>query len=135
MAASLLSNLLFFIFLLYYTIYLWMKGVYFMVTGGTAGYRLGCLFALLERAYEASGGDGRKFYFRYWGAARLVPGIVFPRLLKECRGILSTNPRFGRPARVIAGGFLVFPGGLSGAEQEEYERGYCEQRMALMRSC
>ncbi|MFZ5587053.1 MAG: type I-C CRISPR-associated protein Cas8c/Csd1 [Thermodesulfobacteriota bacterium] len=102
------------------------------------GYRLGRLFAVLERAQElAQPGINATIRDRFYGAASATPLVAFPRLMKlknhhlakiENPGVVvNLEKLFGA---VMAGvdGETGFPAHLSLADQGRFAVGYYHQR-------
>lgn len=104
------------------------------------GYRLGRLFAVLERAQEdAAGGPGKlnaTIRDRYYGAASSTPVVVFTTLLRLKNHHLG---KLAQPARIrfekLIGGISSelddFPGHLTLPDQGRFALGYYHQRQAL----
>lgn len=104
------------------------------------GYRLGRLFAVLERAQEdAAGGPGKlnaTIRDRYYGAASSTPAAVFTTLLRLKNHHLGklTQPARTRFEKLIGGissGLVDFPGHLALPDQGRFALGYYHQRQAL----
>ena len=101
------------------------------------GYRLGRLFAALEKIQEeASPGLNATIRDRYYGSASGTPISVFPTLLRlKNHHIGKLNP--GRAVKLerligeIASGLDDFPGNLSLPEQGRFALGYYHQRQAF----
>lgn len=98
-------------------------------------YRLGRLFAVLERAQEeANPGLNATIRDRYFGAAATTPVIVFPRLLKLNGHHLSKLENRGRAVNLekLIGGIIDgvndFPTLLSLQDQGRFSIGYYHQR-------
>lgn len=100
-----------------------------------AGYLLGRLFALLEKAQEdASPGINSTIRDRYFGAASASPGSVFPILLRLAQHHIS-KAEYGRytDKRIeeVISGIVRFPSHLDLEEQGQFILGYYQQRQAL----
>jgi len=102
------------------------------------GYRLGRLFAALEKIQEeAQPGINATIRERYYGAASTTPVTVFPQLLKLKNHHLAklTNP--GRKVNLekmlgeIFAGIDQFPAHLTMEEQARFAIGYYHQRQAF----
>ncbi|MBA3968893.1 MAG: type I-C CRISPR-associated protein Cas8c/Csd1 [Gemmatimonadetes bacterium] len=103
-----------------------------------AAYRLGRLFAVLERAQEAaSPGLNATIRDRYFGAASATPVTVFPRLLKLNTHHLSKLENRGQAVNLekqigqIIDGVDDFPALLSLPDQGRFSIGYYHQRQAF----
>jgi CRISPR-associated protein Csd1 len=103
-------------------------------------YRLGRLFAALERAQEtASPGLNATIRDRYYGAASSTPVTVFPRLLDlknhHLSKIESTTTRawLERLIGEIVDGIPKIPAHLSLIEQGDFAIGYYHQRQDFFR--
>jgi CRISPR-associated protein Csd1 len=103
-----------------------------------AAYRLGRLFAVLERAQEAaSPGLNATIRDRYFGAASATPVTVFPRLLKLNTHHLSKLDNRGQAVNLekqigqIIDGVDDFPALLSLPDQGRFSIGYYHQRQAF----
>lgn len=100
-----------------------------------AGYQLGRLFALLEKAQDdASPGLNSTIRDRYFGAASASPGSVFPILLRLAQHHIS-KAEYGRytDKRIedVISGIDRFPAHLNLEEQGQFVLGYYQQRQAL----
>ena len=104
------------------------------------GYRLGRLFAVLEKAQtDALGSVNASLRERYIGAASARPGLVFPQLLKTAQFHVSKRAkqhpgydiRFSRLVSEIMDGMTVFPPVLSLEDQGRFMLGYYHQNNAL----
>ena len=106
------------------------------------GYRLGRLFALLEKAQrDALGGDlNASLRDRYIGAASATPRMVFPMLLRLAQHHVtkakkSGSPKyeafFSRMLEEIATGMTDFPAVLSLQDQGRFMLGYYHQNNAF----
>ena len=103
-----------------------------------AGYRLGRLFATLEKIQEnAHGNINATIRDRFYGAASSTPVTVFPQLLKlanhhlskiESKGIAVNNDKL---LREILDDLSAFPSHLSMEEQGFFAIGYYHQRQAF----
>jgi len=101
------------------------------------GYRLGRLFAALEKIQEeACPGLNATIRDRYYGAASGTPVTVFPTLLRlKNHHVGKLNP--GRAVNMerligeILSGLDDFPGNLSLPEQGGFALGYYHQRQAF----
>lgn len=108
-------------------------------TNDNAGYRLGRLFAVLEKIQEdAQKGINATIRDRYYGAASASPVTVFPQLLKLKNHHLSKldNGAFRtaherRLAEIIAGLPPDMPAHLRMEDQARFAIGYYHQRQAL----
>lgn len=104
------------------------------------GYRLGRLFAVLEKAQtDALGSVNASLRERYIGAASTRPCLVFPQLLKTAQFHISKSAkqhpgydiRFSRLVSEIMDGMTVFPPVLSLEDQGRFMLGYYHQHNAL----
>lgn len=100
-----------------------------------AGYRLGRLFAVLEKIQEeAQPGINATIRDRYYGAAAATPVAVFSTLLKLKNHHLSKLDNKGRVSHFekllgeIMTGIVDFPTHLSLADQGRFAIGYYHQR-------
>lgn len=98
-------------------------------------YRLGRLFAVLERTQEeANPGLNATIRDRYFGAASTTPVTVFPRLLKLNGHHLSKLENRGRAVNLdkliggIINGIEDYPSLLSLQDQGRFSIGYYHQR-------
>lgn len=98
-------------------------------------YRLGRLFAVLEKAQEeASPGINSTIRDRYYGAASSSPVAVFPQLLKLKNHHMAKLDNPGRKVNLekeigeIMDGIAKIPGHLSLDEQAFFAVGYYHQR-------
>lgn len=103
-----------------------------------AAYRLGRLFAVLERAQEAANpGINATIRDRYYGAASTTPITVFPRLLKLKNHHTAKLENRGQAINLekLIGGIMEgvadFPQLLSLADQGRFSIGYYHQRQAF----
>ncbi len=103
------------------------------------GYRLGRLFAVLEKIQEdANPGLNATIRDRYYGAASANPVTVFPQLLKLKNHHLKklNNPRFvgaheRRLGEIFSGLAADMPSHLRMDDQARFAVGYYHQRQAL----
>ena len=104
------------------------------------GYRLGRLFAVLEKAQtDALGSVNTSLRERYIGAASTRPCLVFPQLLKTAQFHISKRAkqhpgydiRFSRLVSEIMDGMTAFPPVLSLEDQGRFMLGYYHQNNAL----
>jgi CRISPR-associated protein Csd1 len=106
------------------------------------GYRLGRLFAVLEKIQEdANPGINATIRDRFYGAASSTPVSAFPQLLKLKNHHLSKldNPAFRvthekRLAEIMGGLGSSMPSHLSMDDQARFALGYYHQRQALFTS-
>jgi len=101
-------------------------------------YRLGRLFAVLERAQEeASPGINATIRDRYFGAAATTPVTVFPRLLILKNHHLKKMDNRGRVVNLekligeIVNGIDEYPAILSLPDQGRFSIGYYHQRQSF----
>lgn len=104
-------------------------------TSTNTAYRLGRLFALLEKAQqEAVPGANATIRERYFGAASATPGSVFPLLLRLSRHHIS-KAEYGdlidRRIQEVMNGLDSFPAHLDLEGQGQFVLGYYHQRQAL----
>lgn len=99
------------------------------------GYRLGRLFAVLERAQQAALGDvNATIRDRFYGAASATPVTVFPRLIKLKNHHLTKLDNRGQAVNLekeigeIIGAINGFPTHLSLDDQGRFAVGYYHQR-------
>ena len=104
-------------------------------TNANVGYRLGRLFAVLEKAQEeANPGINATIRDRYYGAASSTPMTVFSTLLKLKNHHLSKLENRGRAVNLekrigeIMEGLDDFPAQLALADQGRFAIGYYHQR-------
>lgn len=102
------------------------------------GYRLGRLFAVLERAQErASPNINATIRDRYYGAASSTPMTVFPTLLKLKNHHLAKLENRGEAVNLerligaIVDGVEDFPSQLNLQDQGRFAVGYYHQRQAF----
>jgi len=110
------------------------------LTNNNAGYRLGRLFAVLEKIQEDALGPGINATIRdrFYGAASSSPVTVFPQLLKLKNHHLAKleRPAFRiahekRLTEIFGGLGASMPSHLSMEEQARFAIGYYHQRQAL----
>jgi CRISPR-associated protein Csd1 len=101
-------------------------------------YRLGRLFAVLERLQEAANpGLNATIRDRYYGAASTMPVMVFPRLLKLGGHHLAKLDSAGQRVHLdrligqIHHGVQDYPALLSLPEQGRFSIGYYHQRQSF----
>jgi len=105
-------------------------------TGNTnIGYRLGRLFATLEKIQEeASPGINATIRDRFYGAASGTPVAAFPHLMKLKNHHLAKLENRGRAVNLekiiaeVMGGIVDFPTHLSLQDQGRFAVGYYHQR-------
>lgn len=104
----------------------------------SVGYRLGRLFAVLEKAQEeASPGLNATIRDRYYGAASSTPLAVFTTLLRLKNHHIAKIPGKGRVVNLekligeIIDGIGDFPAHMSLQEQGRFALGYYHQRQAF----
>jgi CRISPR-associated protein Csd1 len=112
-------------------------------TNENIGYRLGRLFAVLERAQElAQPGINATIRDRFYGAASATPLVAFPRLLKLKNHHLAKIDNPGAVVNlekliteVLGGvdGKSGFPAHLALAEQGRFAVGYYHQRQEFFK--
>ena len=108
-------------------------------TNNNPGYRLGRLFAVLEKIQEkAIPGLNATIRDRFYGAASSSPATVFPQLLKLKSHHLSKSGNIGRTinfehmlAEIFDGIGHEMPSHLAMADQSRFAIGYYHQRQAL----
>jgi len=107
-------------------------------TNPNIGYRLGRLFAVLEKTQEeASPGLNATIRDRFYGAASSVPVTVFPHLLKLKNHHMAKLENQGRVINLertigqIVESLTDFPAHLEMANQGRFAIGYYHQRQAL----
>jgi CRISPR-associated protein Csd1 len=103
-----------------------------------AGYRLGRLFAVLEKIQEeANPGINATIRERFYGAASASPVAVFPQLLKLKNHHLAKLDNAGRKVNLerllgeVFEGLAAFPAHLAMDDQARFAIGYYHQRQAL----
>ena len=98
-------------------------------------YRLGRLFALLEKAQQdANPGIGATIRDRYFGAASANPGRVFPILLRLAQHHIAKSDykvAIDKGIEEVVAGIDSFPANLDLEEQGLFVLGYYHQRQAL----
>jgi CRISPR-associated protein Csd1 len=102
------------------------------------GYRLGCLFAVLEKVQiETHPNLNATITDRYYGAASTNPVTVFPQLLKLNKHHLSDEKSKGlqivreKEIGEIIDGLTGFPAHLTLADQSLFAVGYYHERQSL----
>ena len=102
------------------------------------GYRLGRLFAVLEKIQEeVSPGINATIRDRFYGSASATPVAAFPHLMKLKNHHLSKLENRGRAINLekmigeIIDGIRDFPAHLSLADQGRFAVGYYHQRQAF----
>ena len=100
-----------------------------------AGYRLGRLFAVLEKIQEeASPGINATIRDRFYGSASSTPVTVFPHLMKLKNHHIAKLENRGRAVNLekiigeIVDDVKDFPGHLSLDDQGRFAVGYYHQR-------
>jgi len=101
-------------------------------TSTDIGYRLGRLFAVLEKAQqEAIPGANTTIRDRYYGSASATPAAVFPQLMRLAQHHIE-KAEYGlvsdRRIEDILDGLQAFPKHLSLDEQGQFAIGYYHQR-------
>ena len=103
-----------------------------------SGYRLGRLFAVLEKVQEeANPGINTTIRERFYGAASSTPVTVFSNLMKLKNHHLAKLENLGRRVNLerliseIVDGISDFPPHLKLADQGRFAIGYYHQRQAL----
>ena len=109
--------------------------------GQSNGYRLGRLFALLEKTQkDALGTVNAPLRERYIGAASATPRLVFPMLLRLCQHHVTKAAKndfagyetvFNKRMAEILGDMADFPAVLPLHEQGRFMLGYYHQTNAL----
>jgi CRISPR-associated protein Csd1 len=104
------------------------------------GYRLGRLFAALEKVQEeASPGINATIRDRFYGAASATPVAAFPHLMKLKNHHLAKLENRGRAVNLerligeIVDGIDEFPAHLSLQDQGRFAVGYYHQRQDFFR--
>ena len=107
-------------------------------TNTSPGYRLGRLFAVLEKIQEeANPGINATIRDRFYGAASSIPVAVFPQLLKLKNHHLAKLDNPGRKVNLekeigeIFCGVKDFPAHFSMEEQARFAIGYYHQRQSF----
>ncbi len=105
------------------------------LTNENVGYRLGRLFAVLEKAQEeASPGINATIRDRYYGAASSTPASVFPTLLRLKNHHVAKLENRGRAVNLerliseVVGEVQDFPSILNLPDQGRFALGYYHQR-------
>jgi CRISPR-associated protein Csd1 len=105
------------------------------ISNTNAGYRLGRLFAVLEKIQEeASPGINATIRDRFYGSASSVPVTVFPHLMKLKNHHIAKLENRGRAVNLekiigeIVNDITDFPGHLSLDDQGRFAIGYYHQR-------
>jgi CRISPR-associated protein Csd1 len=105
------------------------------------GYRLGRLFAVLERLQgDAINSPNATIVDRYFGAACATPAVVFPRLMKMAQHHASKSVRgdwYQRQIQDVVNGLdaaHAFPSTLPLEQQGLFAVGYYHQRADLFTS-
>lgn len=98
-------------------------------------YRLGRLFALLEKAQQNANGDiNATIKDRYFSSACSSPRAVFPTLLRLAQHHLAKDDQYGglqeKRIEEVLLGIDAFPGNLNLEEQGLFVLGYYHQRHA-----
>lgn len=113
-------------------------GVSLDETNTNIGYRLGRLFAVLERTQEAAHPNlNRTIRESYYATASSSPVTVFPRLMRLKNHHLAKLENRGQAVNLeklfgeIMGGFHDFPSVLDLADQGRFSIGYYHQRQAF----
>ncbi len=107
-------------------------------SNANSGYRLGRLFAVLEKIQEeANPGINATIRERFYGAAASTPVTVFSNLMKLKNHHLAKLENPGRKVNLerliseIIDGVNDFPSHLNLADQGRFAIGYYHQRHAL----
>lgn len=99
------------------------------------GYRLGRLFAVLEKAQlDALGKVNATIKDRFFGAASATPRAVFPRLIRLAQHHIAKaeyGMRSDKAMGIILDDIQDFPPHLSLEDQGRFALGYYQQRNAL----
>ncbi len=110
-------------------------------TNNNVGYRLGRLFATLEKIQEeASPGINATIRDRFYGSASATPVVAFPYLMKLKNHHLGKLENRGRAINLermigeIMDALSDFPAHLSLPDQGRFAVGYYHQRQALFTS-
>ncbi|MEO8384611.1 MAG: type I-C CRISPR-associated protein Cas8c/Csd1 [Betaproteobacteria bacterium] len=108
------------------------------LSNNNAGYRLGRLFAVLERAQErANPGLNATIRDRYYGAASSTPVAVFSNLMKLKNHHIAKLENKGEAVNLekligeVMDGVSDFPAHLALADQGRFAVGYYHQRQAF----
>ena len=97
-------------------------------------YRLGRLFAALEKLQEEATNPGATIRDRYFGAASASPGTVFARLIRGAQAHVSKAKRgvyFEKLIQEILAPVGSFPASLTLEQQGLFALGYYHQRQAF----
>jgi CRISPR-associated protein Csd1 len=97
-------------------------------------YRLGRLFAALEKLQQEAIDPSATIRDRYFGAASATPRTVFARLIRGAQPHISKAQRgvyFERLIQEILAPVSAFPGSLTLEEQGLFALGYYHQRQAF----
>uniref|UniRef100_B8DQ52 CRISPR-associated protein, Csd1 family n=1 Tax=Nitratidesulfovibrio vulgaris (strain DSM 19637 / Miyazaki F) TaxID=883 RepID=B8DQ52_NITV9 len=118
----------------------WEVGVTLDPASTDIGYRLGRLFAVLEKAQrDALPGINATIKDRFYGSVSSTPRVAFPRLIHLAQAHLG---KLDRPKRIFIDKLLLeiadeidnFPAHLTMDEQGRFALGYYHQCNALWRS-
>ena len=108
------------------------------LTNTNAGYRLGRLFAVLERAQErANPGLNATIRDRFYGAASSTPVVVFSNLMKLKNHHIAKLDNKGEAVNLekliaeVMDGINDFPTHMTLADQGRFAIGYYHQRQAF----
>jgi CRISPR-associated protein Csd1 len=108
------------------------------LTNENVGYRLGRLFAVLEKAQEeASPGINATIRDRYYGAASSTPASVFPTLMRLKNHHIAKLENRGRAVNLerliseVVGEVQDFPPILNLPDQGRFALGYYHQRQTF----
>ena len=108
------------------------------LTNTNAGYRLGRLFAVLERAQErANPGLNATIRDRYYGAASSTPVAVFSNLMKLKNHHIAKLENKGEAVNLekliaeVMDGINDFPNHMPLTDQGRFAIGYYHQRQAF----
>ena len=108
------------------------------LTNNNAGYRLGRLFAVLERAQErANPGLNATIRDRFYGAASSTPVTVFSNLMKLKNHHIAKLENKGEAVNLekligeIMDGVSDFPTHMPLADQGRFAVGYYHQRQSF----
>jgi CRISPR-associated protein Csd1 len=108
-------------------------------TSTNTAYRLGRLFAVLEKAQQdALQGIKATIKDRFYGSASSTPRIVFPQLLRLSQHHINKLERgkvfYERLTQEVLDGIEQFPKHLTLGDQGRFALGYYHQRKALFTS-
>jgi CRISPR-associated protein Csd1 len=116
-------------------------GMSLETTNNNVGYRLGRLFATLEKIQEeASPGINATIRDRFYGSASATPVTAFSHLMKLKNHHLAKLENRGRAVNLeriigeIMGGLTEFPSHLSLPDQGRFAVGYYHQRQSFFTS-